>query len=518
MHNLWAIDEYTAKQLSELMRATDLATLASSSISMPDPEGEVRDRTAIIPIFGVLTKNADNGIIRFLAGGGTSYQTIIKQIRAAEENPEVDSIEYLIDSPGGAVNGLFDAARAIRESSKPSTAVISGRAASGAYGLASQADKIVASNESDIVGSIGVVQSFFVSENIIDITSSNAPFKAPDPKSQEGFKAIQDQLNMMENHFINLIASGRNVTAEIIKSNYGRGGILTADIALSRGMIDEIENQTVSMSGDAFVSARGSMQAGPTAYQDLDIVDKRWDSTAAVNRVRRATNSTEKPGRDYRKAFFWFDSDKSDTFGAYKLPFVDVVDGKLVAVRRAIFAADQAMAGARDGVDLPEKDKARVQRHIDRYKAKIEKMDKEKQGSSKTLRTGGTHMKLRELLNENPEAAEEHAKLISEAEARGVNTERTRVKAHLVHIGHSKDTVVKAITEGQEFDAAASSEYMLAATKVSQGGARAADNPDGVITDDGLDGNGGAQAQADAAAIDKALEGIGAGGDASIFG
>jgi hypothetical protein len=49
-----------------------------------------------------------------------------------------------------------------------------------------------------------------------------------------------------------------------------------------------------------------------------------------------------------------------------------VVDEKLVAVPRGIFAAAAVMQGSRGGVDLPEKDIDRVKSHLAKYYAKLD--------------------------------------------------------------------------------------------------------------------------------------------------
>lgn len=54
------------------------------------------------------------------------------------------------------------------------------------------------------------------------------------------------------------------------------------------------------------------------------------------------------------------------------LPLADVVDGRLVAVPRGVFAAAAVMQGSRGGVDLPEKDVDRVRSHLATYYAKLD--------------------------------------------------------------------------------------------------------------------------------------------------
>jgi len=109
-------------------------------------------------------------------------------------------------------------------------------------------------------------------------------------------------------------------------------------------------------------------------YQDLPLADRdvEWDSTAAIGRVKEFTDSTDEPSATYKRAFLWYDRENSNTFGAYKLPIADVINGRLTAVPRAIFAAAAALQGARGGVNIPEGDRPGVIRHIERYYAKMD--------------------------------------------------------------------------------------------------------------------------------------------------
>ena len=112
---------------------------------------------------------------------------------------------------------------------------------------------------------------------------------------------------------------------------------------------------------------------GATIFHDLPLApnDRAWDANAAMQRVRTETNSEESPSKSYRNAFFWFDEENQDNFSSYKLQFADVLNGKLTAVPRGIFAAAAAMRGARGGVDMPSEDRVRVESHINRYYEKM---------------------------------------------------------------------------------------------------------------------------------------------------
>jgi len=97
--------------------------------------------------------------------------------------------------------------------------------------------------------------------------------------------------------------------------------------------------------------------------------DREWDGDAAVSRVREWAGGPDKEDIDwskYKRAFFWYDSEDSENFTSYKLPFADVINGTLTAVPRGIFAVAGVLSGARGGVDIPESD-------IDGIKSKVEK-------------------------------------------------------------------------------------------------------------------------------------------------
>ena len=110
-----------------------------------------------------------------------------------------------------------------------------------------------------------------------------------------------------------------------------------------------------------------------TSFQDLPLADRdrEWDGDAAEKRVRRWAHAEEEPNERYRDAHVWYDNEKKDNFGAYKLLIADVIDGRLRAVPRGVMAAGAVMQGSRGGVDLPKKDVDRVKSHLAKYYDKM---------------------------------------------------------------------------------------------------------------------------------------------------
>jgi|TARA_R110000824_G_scaffold190282_2_gene371737 HK97 family phage prohead protease len=112
-----------------------------------------------------------------------------------------------------------------------------------------------------------------------------------------------------------------------------------------------------------------------TPFQNLPMAsgDIAWDSSAAKKRIREWSDSADGPTAKYKRAFLWYDKEDDQNFGAYKLPYADIIDGDLKAVPRGVYAAAAAIQGARGGVEIPSGDKKAVRGHLDRYYSKLDR-------------------------------------------------------------------------------------------------------------------------------------------------
>lgn len=128
--------------------------------------------------------------------------------------------------------------------------------------------------------------------------------------------------------------------------------------------------------------ARVTGMKAVVAFSDLPLADRQrpWDADSALGRIREWAGIDDNDNgsladpdihRKYRKAFFWVELPESDKLGAYKLPFADIIDGKLTAVPRGVFAAAAAMRGARGGVFIPSNERPGVMRNIEKYYEKM---------------------------------------------------------------------------------------------------------------------------------------------------
>jgi len=119
-------------------------------------------------------------------------------------------------------------------------------------------------------------------------------------------------------------------------------------------------------------------------FQDLPLADedRAWDSAQAEGRVRTWADATEEPNAKYRTAFLWYDAEAPENFTSYKLQVADVIDGRLVAVPRAVFAIGAVLMGARGGVDIPESEATTVKNHVARYYRKMDRTPPWEAGAS----------------------------------------------------------------------------------------------------------------------------------------
>jgi len=263
---------------------------------------------ATIAIEGMLSKAGPDLLDELLGLGGTGYGDIEKALAEAMGNPSVSSIRLAIDSPGGEVFGVDEVRGAIARAAatKPVTAVNTGNVASAAYWLASAADRIVSTSPVNLTGSIGVVAVAIDRSDrdrrfgVVTVVSRNAPDKRPDLGTEAGRAVIQDQVDALERAFIERIAEGRGVSAETVRTTFGRGRMLIAvdpdgskSSALSSGMIDEVI--------DGFGSSSSS-STGPKAVED-QIVRATGHDAAAENEAplcaaeRESTMSKELEAR-----------------------------------------------------------------------------------------------------------------------------------------------------------------------------------------------------------------------------
>ncbi len=148
---MWLLESSVRTTLEAAARAGIAPTAEQLQSLTAMPGGgmhimSVAGDTAEISIKGVLT-NEPNFMAMLFGGGNTTYGDIISAINDAEMNPSVTSIVFNVDSPGGSVDGMFDAISAVQHMKKNKRAIASNKVASAAYALISQMGEVTAVNK-----------------------------------------------------------------------------------------------------------------------------------------------------------------------------------------------------------------------------------------------------------------------------------------------------------------------------------------------------------------------------------
>jgi len=201
---------------------------------------------ALIPIYGVISPKAT---FMQQVSGGTAMSVFRQSLAAAVADESVSSIVLDVDSPGGTVDMIPEAAADIRRARKvkPVVAVANTMAASGAYWLASQADSLFIS-PSGQVGSIGVftahddlskaMEKAGVSTTLISAGKFKTEGNPYEPLSDEAKAHVQARVDSYYKMFTADVAVGRKVKAAAVREGFGQGRMLLAEDAVREGMAD----------------------------------------------------------------------------------------------------------------------------------------------------------------------------------------------------------------------------------------------------------------------------------------
>ncbi|MFA5452689.1 MAG: ATP-dependent Clp protease proteolytic subunit, partial [Candidatus Methanomethylophilaceae archaeon] len=109
--------------------------------------------------------------------------------------------------------------------------------------------------------------------------------------------------------------------------------------------------------------------------KDLPVDEaEKWDGAAARKRIEQwATSGENIDWKKYQQAFVYVNPESADTKGGYKLPFADIIEGKLTAVWGGVRAATAALLGARGGVDMPDNERKSAYNFLAAYYKKLDK-------------------------------------------------------------------------------------------------------------------------------------------------
>jgi signal peptide peptidase SppA len=272
---------------------------------------------AMIDVCGVLTNAA-------WSWGGTTYGDLQDQLNIASVDPNVTGILLNINSPGGECDNAFETADAVAQATKlkPVYAVAGTTAASAAYLLASQADKIYLPETSGGVGSIGIVLTHMdVSQAMKQAglkatqlsagtgKTAGSPYQ---PLSDADRETMQAEVDRLYGEFVGAVAKGRGITPQ---------AIVTMGAKMFYGAANAIQSGLADATGDV-----------ATAWADL-CAEAQKPKTPMISGFKLAASANSTEGK--------METVKTETTASVAAPVIDVAAITAAAEAKGFLAAQE---------------------------------------------------------------------------------------------------------------------------------------------------------------------------------
>ena len=203
---------------------------------------KAKDKIAVIYADGQINPNGSDGITE------EKFQPIIRDLRA---DSSVKAVVLRVNSPGGSVQPaeIIRTELELLQQVKPLIVSYGSMAASGGYWISAGADKIY-TNSTTLTGSIGVFSMLPSLENTfkekihvnpVTVRShAHADMGSMTRKlDRQETAAFQAQVEMIYDHFINIVAEGRGMTPEKV-DEIAQGRVWCGNEALGIGLVNEI--------------------------------------------------------------------------------------------------------------------------------------------------------------------------------------------------------------------------------------------------------------------------------------
>lgn len=218
---------------------------------------------------GRLLPRPQVGIIRLSYDiGSLSTYEIAEQLRVARENPAIQAVVVIINSPGGSAAFSEELFLDVLDTRRdlPVVASIDLLAASGAYYMAAAANEIYAKPTS-AVGSVGVIATLpgdvYIEEDLL----TTGPYKA--------FGGTRDgtvrQIERAKFAFLDAVQTGRGDRLAIDLATLSRAEVYTGVQALEFGLVDGLASTEAAL-------RRAAELAGVRDFEAVELYPLTFDT------------------------------------------------------------------------------------------------------------------------------------------------------------------------------------------------------------------------------------------------
>jgi protease-4 len=244
---VWSIEESAFMKQWRAVTSMDLLShMKSAAVKSAAAVSQNQDaRLVQIDIRGTMTKQGSS-----LSDAGSTV-LIRQQIRHAMNDPSVDGVMLVFDTPGGSVAGNMELTQDIwnLRQAKPTVTFVEDMMASAGLMAGSQSHKVFANTEGAIVGSMGTYFGMYdmsqaaEKDGIVPVLIKTGDLKGSGfeglPISEDVKAMWQAIVDESQAGFEMVVQRARNLTQAQLKE-LSRGGVVSAKAGISLGLIDGI--------------------------------------------------------------------------------------------------------------------------------------------------------------------------------------------------------------------------------------------------------------------------------------
>ena len=228
-------------------------------------------------------------------GEAANAAAIGKALTQAFADPRAKGVVLYINSPGGSpvqAAIIYDRILALKTlyPQKPIVAVATDTVASGAYFVASAADKIYV-NRSTITGSIGVISTSFgfagvldrfgVERRVFTAGANKAQLDPFTPLAESDARKINAILSQVHTHFIDAVTAGRGDRLALETAGLFEGDVWTGAEAVEIGLVDGLGDLTTVLKSEFGVEHARDYSIKPALLEKL----MRFAAATAVDEM-----------------------------------------------------------------------------------------------------------------------------------------------------------------------------------------------------------------------------------------
>lgn len=288
------------EEFHKLLGALEEARSYGSSTEAPpsrEPYKLSDDGTAHVVFRGTVWADAPDWIAGWM--DVADPRALVATLDTAARDPSVSSVVIHMDSPGGFLTGVPEAAQALKEFDKPSKVIVDGQCCSAAYWIASGAGEILADGETTTIGSIGVyctlldMHKLYADAGLEVKLVSSGGIKGHGTSGLQVSEALLSSMQARVDKICEMFCAAISAHRGEDLRDLATGETWMTQDAIANGLIDGM----LSRKGAAMPATKGE---GITAAAELAALKEKYDKLLATQQGQQRAGMLDTAVREGR--------------------------------------------------------------------------------------------------------------------------------------------------------------------------------------------------------------------------